>query len=727
MNPASVNERRVLVLEPDDQLASAITDALQETSPGVAIDRTRSLEEAQKVVLETKPDLFVLDLDAATDLAQEFLYDLRTSHPNARAIILTAVHLAAARERTAGLGAIHLLEKPFPHADFVDLVQALLQPEQSADAEKFQGTLSDLHIADIIQLKCMSGATAAIEFTGPAGEQGRVYFDKGHVRHATAAGREGLQAFNEIMTWKGGRISEVPADPAKRTIDLDWQVLVMESARKVDEERAAARAKTASQKSRRKILIIDDSLMLLSFVKDILTEANYDASAAPTATEGLAAAIDSPPDLILLDYVLPDMRGDEITKKLRDDPVTSQIPVVCMSAIGVDLKFVPATNPNVIGFLNKPFTSDLLVKTVENYMPKSPDDPEIAPDQSRSFGEPAAEQPASESTAEEQPSDAAASEEWWTSPQTQRQPQPLWHEGTGAGDFGGAAPEADDFSSSAPASSHEKNLPDESVTGGTYFCGDTRFFSLNWALQTIARCKLTGALRSFWDKDPVDMLVRDGQVVLVTTRDPELYCSEAPITLVNVDAEKITEARSQQREIGQPLFIGLANGGHILQEPATQLVQHYGQKLFAQLWTAELVRFTFEQAADLPAYAAEIAPEADIDHWELASLRLIQFQDLGTKANYDNNSIPAYTRDGFDRIQGLRLTVAEAQFASQFNGVRSIAQIAKNLRLDLKFARLTLFRFLALEIVECWPATTASKPERKGVFQRLGKSIGIGE
>ena len=79
------------------------------------------------------------------------------------------------------------------------------------------------------------------------------------------------------------------------------------------------------------------------------------------------------------------------------------------------------------------------------------------------------------------------------------------------------------------------------MTGGTYFCGDTRFFSLNWALQTIARCKLTGSLRSFWDKDPVDMLVRDGQVVLVTTRDPELYCSEAPITLVNVDAEKITE------------------------------------------------------------------------------------------------------------------------------------------------------------------------------------------
>src|SRR6059036_1926572 len=89
-------------------------------------------------------------------------------------------------------------------------------------------------------------------------------------------------------------------------------------------------------------------------------------------------------------------------------------------------------------------------------------------------------------------------------------------------------------------------------------------------------------------------------------------------------------------------------------------------------------------------------------------------------------SVPAYTRDGYERVQNLRLTVAEAQFASQFNGVRSVAQIAKNLRLDFKFARLTLFRFLALEIVECWPATTAARPERKGLFQRVSRTLGIG-
>ncbi|MEY2529085.1 MAG: hypothetical protein QOJ05_1175, partial [Verrucomicrobiota bacterium] len=123
----------------------------------------------------------------------------------------------------------------------------------------------------------------------------------------------------------------------------------------------------------------------------------------------------------------------------------------------------------------------------------------------------------------------------------------------------------------------------------------------------------------------------------------------------------------------------------------------------------------------LPEYCNDVPGEPDIDHWMLTTLRCIQTQELGSTPEIESGSIPAYTRDGYDRVQKLRLTVAEAQFASQFNGVRSVAQIAKNLRLDFKFARLTLFRFLALEIVECWPPVVADgKQEKRGFFQKLG-------
>ncbi|MEY2562429.1 MAG: hypothetical protein QOH88_622 [Verrucomicrobiota bacterium] len=805
MNPGNPAEQggRVLVLEPEGGLAGKIRTALHEAAPTAQVDLAQSLEEAQHLVMNDRPDLFVLDVDAVPDLGQEFLYDLRTSHPNARAIVLTGTHLAAHREQAAGLGAIHFLEKPFPHGDFVDLVQALLSPSTNAESEKFQGTLSDLHLADIIQLKCMSGSSAALQFTGPQGEKARVYFESGQVRHATAPGKEGVAAFNEIVNWKGGQISEVTgATQSPRTIDLDWQILLMDAVRNIDETRdaassAAAPAATAS--SLRKVLVIDDSLMLLSFVKEILSEANYGVTTAATAAEGLALAASELPDLVLLDYVLPDMKGDEVCQKLSENPGTARARIVYMSGFGTDLQPDQIKSANVIGSLNKPFTSDLLLKTVENYMPKDPSEPESKPVESETASavtqnawpepdraesqwpapellapetpvvttawpepeshgtEPAGIVPkwpelepapassaeksdsGSETTMEVAPPEAAAAETaesaaetadiaagagatgdaWWSAPVSTAAlastTPPAWSEPKAASSNG----DSDSASTSQPVESpaEEEPLP----VHGAFFSGDTTFFSLNGALHTIGKEKLTGTLRSFWGKETVDLLARKGEIILVTTRDPQLYCPEAPITLVNVDAEQTERARAQQRLTACPVFLTLARDGLILQEPAVQLVQHYGQKLFAQLWTAKKVRFVFEQSDSLPEYAAEVPGENDIDHWILSTLRSIQFQDLGDKAEVDGGSIPAFTRDGFERVQQLRLTVAEAQFASQFNGARSIAQIAKNLRLDFKFARLTLYRFLALEIVECWPPTSPNaKPEKRGFFQKLG-------
>jgi CheY-like chemotaxis protein len=227
--------------------------------------------------------------------------------------------------------------------DFVTLVEALLAPGGQAEGERFQGTLSDLHIADIIQLKCISGATSMLEFTGPRGEKARVYFENGQVRHATTPGKEGLAAFNEIVDWKGGMISEVPVPHGTpHTIDIEWQMLLMDAVRTMDESRSAASDAIASRVPRaaavHKILVIDDSAMLLSFVKEILEEQNYQMSTAATADEGLRSCRSSLPDLVLLDFVLPDMKGDEVCRRLMEDPATARIPVVYMSGFGSDLQ-----------------------------------------------------------------------------------------------------------------------------------------------------------------------------------------------------------------------------------------------------------------------------------------------------------------------------------------------------------------------------------------------------
>src|SRR2546423_5895263 len=481
----SKQSTRILVLEPDEQLASAILTSLQQAAPEALVEMTRSLEEAQQLALGVKPELFVLDIDAAPDLGHDFLYDLRTSHPNARAIVLTGVHLPEQREQVTGLGAIHFLEKPLVQWDFVDLVERLLRPASDPAAEKFQGTLRDLQFTDMIQLKCMSGATAVVEFTGPNGEKARVFFEKGQVGHATAPGRQGMAAFNEIVRWKGGTVSEVADAPSgPRTIEMDWQRLLMEAVRGADEADAVPSKKSRDKKGNPKILVVDDSLMLLSFVKEVLIEANYDVTTASTGEEAVRSAQSGGPDLILLDFILPDVKGDEVCRRLVENPGTAAIPVVYMSGYGAELQASRSENSHVIGFLNKPFTSDLLIKTVETHMPRKSEEPEPTqpqPDEPKRTVEadfPIEQEPAYREVSEVGPEITQTPETpWWTPAPTTDVPL--------------ATPAAFE-----PAA-EQYYIPDESLTGGAYFCGDKRFFSLKRALAIIATPKIAGTLRIY--------------------------------------------------------------------------------------------------------------------------------------------------------------------------------------------------------------------------------------
>jgi hypothetical protein len=307
---------------------------------------------------------------------------------------------------------------------------------------------------------------------------------------------------------------------------------------------------------------------------------------------------------------------------------------------------------------------------------------------------PEADQPLRETAANEE---SAQSDDWWS-----------------------ASEQGTDWSEPAASDpSDDSARPTKPRTGDVYFCGQTSFFPLNRALQTISNEKLTGLLRSSWEQEPIDLWARDGEIVFVTTRDPELYCPETPAVLANVDEGSTASTRDEQRATGIPFFLALARKELIARESAMEMMQQYGQKLFSQLWTAPRVWISFEKNVDLPTEAADVPGEPDVRDWTLETLRLVEHVDDSVR--FDPASIPAYTKAGFERVQKLKLTADEAQFASQFNGARSVQQIAKNLRLDLKSARQTLFRFVALEIVECWPASTAAKPEQQGIFKRFGR------
>ncbi len=81
-----------------------------------------------------------------------------------------------------------------------------------------------------------------------------------------------------------------------------------------------------------KILIIDDDVDTLRLVGLMLQRQGYQIVAASNGSQGLAKAFEERPDLILLDVMMPDMDGYEVTRRLRKNPTTVTVPILMFTA-----------------------------------------------------------------------------------------------------------------------------------------------------------------------------------------------------------------------------------------------------------------------------------------------------------------------------------------------------------------------------------------------------------
>jgi CheY-like chemotaxis protein/MinD-like ATPase involved in chromosome partitioning or flagellar assembly len=81
-----------------------------------------------------------------------------------------------------------------------------------------------------------------------------------------------------------------------------------------------------------KILIIDDDVDTLRLVGLMLQRQGYQISAAANGEQGLAKAFEERPDVILLDVMMPDMDGYEVTRRLRKNPITKDTPILIFTA-----------------------------------------------------------------------------------------------------------------------------------------------------------------------------------------------------------------------------------------------------------------------------------------------------------------------------------------------------------------------------------------------------------
>jgi two-component system, OmpR family, alkaline phosphatase synthesis response regulator PhoP len=375
----------VLLVEEYDALAAAITSALKKFAPDHRVRAVDSLAEAEECVIEMSPALLIVDFDPPRPDAIEFLDRIAAANPDIRFLAIASGVPRELNSKRHGPTAIQFMEKPFELSEFGAAVQALLGPWTHPGSGDSRGTLRDLGACDLIPLQCLNLATAVLRLRSGDDRRGEIHFIDGQIAHATAGNFTGLGALHQIVRWKNvhTKESERVVD-GPRTIHGSWQHIfweVLAQSPAAPEEPSlpiipapAPEPPTPKPavKSGKKIVVIDDTEMLLIFVEDALATAdpNLQIITAFTGSEGLRRTEVMLPDLVLLDYSLPDLRGDQVCERLLQNEATARVPVVMMSGHVSEMAATARKYRNVIATIEKPFRSEALVALVRETLTK---------------------------------------------------------------------------------------------------------------------------------------------------------------------------------------------------------------------------------------------------------------------------------------------------------------------------------------------------------------------
>lgn len=117
-----------------------------------------------------------------------------------------------------------------------------------------------------------------------------------------------------------------------------------------------------------KILVVDDEKELLELLSMNLGAEGFVVSTAETGADALAAVSVDPPDLILLDIILPDISGIELTGKLKNSPGTANIPIILLTAKDTETDVVVGLSVGADDYVTKPFSTRVLLARIENLL-----------------------------------------------------------------------------------------------------------------------------------------------------------------------------------------------------------------------------------------------------------------------------------------------------------------------------------------------------------------------
>ncbi|AFW96294.1 response regulator [Dolichospermum sp. UHCC 0684] len=116
------------------------------------------------------------------------------------------------------------------------------------------------------------------------------------------------------------------------------------------------------------ILIVEDSIVQREMMTDLLKASGLEVTHASDGAEALEAIHKAPPDLVVLDIVMPRMNGYELCRRLKSDPKTQNVPVVMCSSKGEEFDRYWGMKQGADAYIAKPFQPIELVGTVKQLL-----------------------------------------------------------------------------------------------------------------------------------------------------------------------------------------------------------------------------------------------------------------------------------------------------------------------------------------------------------------------
>jgi CheY-like chemotaxis protein len=404
------------------------------------------------------------------------------------------------------------------------------------------------------------------------------------------------------------------------------------------------------------VLGIDDSLTIRKLLEMVFTRAGYSFELAATGEEGITRAKRTPPNLILLDYVLPDMKGLDVATALAADEKTKAVPVVLMSAKSDDLRPLFKGLPSVVEFVSKPFTppeisflvADMLEKRARAAAPKA------------DKGEEKRDDPSGPSLFSHGQKEAAA-RALFAKLRDRFALIPEWYRALGEGSPAAyfakkiLTPELMEGllialtptfrevlgATAGPRPAAERDLP--------LLSGQTSLLPLANLLKELGACGRTGVLVLEGQRRTM-VYLRRGEIIFATHNRPDDYVRQATVDLSSVTQKETEDAEAEQRSSGKPVFVTYAAAGKLPTAELPNLLYQQGKRVLLEAIDAGPCPFEWQDQTVLPSFVDAYGRAYSLDQLSLDRLRQV---DDWAQVELHVNSLDLL----FRRTQGFSLSL----------------------------------------------------------------------